>query len=88
MTIIARAIGIPMVGRIEAAMDGVNQGDMVALDGDNGHVYVRPNDDTLTAFQNAVRTRAERKRFFDEIRELPSVTRDGIPSPCRSTRLS
>jgi phosphotransferase system enzyme I (PtsP) len=79
VTIIARAIGIPMVGRIEAAMDGINQGDMVALDGDNGHVYVRPNDETLTAFQSAVRTRAERKRFFDEIRELPSVTRDGMP---------
>ena len=24
-------------------------------------------------------SRAERRRFFDEIRELPSVTRDGVP---------
>ena len=79
VTIIARAIGIPMVGRIEAVMDAVDQGSLLALDGDNGHVYLRPNDDTLTAFQNAVRARAERRRFFDEIRELPSVTRDGIP---------
>lgn len=79
VTIVARAIGIPMVGRIEGVMDAIDQGNLVALDGDNGHVYVRPNDEILTAFQGAVRTRAERKRFFDEIRLLPSVTRDGMP---------
>ncbi|MFO1046765.1 MAG: phosphoenolpyruvate-utilizing N-terminal domain-containing protein [Geminicoccaceae bacterium] len=67
VTIVARAIGIPMVGRIEGVMDAIDQGNQVALDGDNGHVYVRPNDEILTAFQSAVRTRAERKRFFDEI---------------------
>ena len=79
VTIVARAIGIPMVGRIEGVMDAIDQDNQVALDGDNGHVYVRPNDEILTAFQSAVRTRAERKRFFDEIRLLPSVTRDGMP---------
>jgi phosphotransferase system enzyme I (PtsP) len=68
-----------MVGRIEAVMDAVDPGNLVALDGDNGHVYVRPNDDILQAFANAVRTRAERRRYFDEIRSLPSVTSDGIP---------
>jgi phosphotransferase system enzyme I (PtsP) len=79
VTVVARAIGIPMVGRIEAVMDAVDPGNLVALDGDNGHVYVRPNDDILQAFANAVRTRAERRRYFDEIRSLPSVTSDGIP---------
>ena len=39
-----------------------------------GSLYVRPNDDVLQAFQHAMRARAERRRYFDQIRELPSVT--------------
>jgi phosphotransferase system, enzyme I, PtsP len=79
VTIVARAIGVPMVGRIEGVMDALDTGSPVALDGDNGHVYVRPNDEVLQAFHNAVRTRAERRRFFEQIRALPSVTSDGVP---------
>ena len=86
VTIIARAIGIPMVGRIEGAMDGIDQGDMVALDGDNGHVYVRPNEETLTAFQSAVRTRAERKRYLRrDPRAAVGDARRHARSRCRST---
>ena len=79
VTIVARAIGIPMVGRIEGVMDALDPGNPVVLDGDNGHVYVRPNDEIIQAFHTAVRTRAERRRYFDQIRTLPSVTADGIP---------
>ena len=79
VTIVARAIGIPMLGRIEGAMAAIDPGNPVALDGDNGHLYVRPNDEILHAFHNAMRARAERRRYFDEIRELPAVTLDGIP---------
>ena len=79
VTIVARAIGIPMVGRIEGVMDALDPGNPVVLDGDNGHVYVRPNDEIVQAFHNAVRARNERRRFFDQIRTLPSVTADGFP---------
>ena len=78
VTIVARAIGIPMVGRIEGVMAALDPGNPVVLDGDNGHVYVRPNDEIVQAFHNAVRARAERKRYFDQIRTLPSLTADGI----------
>ncbi len=79
VTIVARAIGIPMVGRIEGAMGDLDPGDPVVLDGDNGHVYVRPNDEIVQAFHSAVRARTERKRYFDQIRTLPAITGDGIP---------
>lgn len=78
VTIVARAIGIPMVGRIEGVMDALDTGSPVVLDGDNGHVYVRPNDEIIQAFHTAVRTRAERRRYFDQIRTLPAVTGDGV----------
>jgi phosphotransferase system enzyme I (PtsP) len=79
VTIVARAIGIPMVGRIEGVMDALDPGNPVVLDGDNGHAYVRPNDEIIQAFHSAVRIRAERRRYFEQIRSLPAVTGDGIP---------
>ena len=79
VTIVARAIGIPMIGRVEGAMGSLDTGDLVALDGDSGHVFVRPNDDVLQAFHHAISARVERRRYFDQIRGLPSVTEDGVP---------
>ena len=78
VTIVARAIGIPMLGRIEGAMAAIDTGDPVALDGDNGQLYIRPNDEILQAFHKAIHARSERKLYFDHIRTLPSVTQDGI----------
>lgn len=78
VTIVARAIGIPMLGRIEGAMAALDTGDPVALDGDNGQLYIRPNDEILQAFHKAIQARGERKLYFDHIRTLPSMTQDGI----------
>ena len=79
VTIVARAIGVPMLGRIDGAMAAIDPGNPVAIDGDNGHLYVRPNDEILQAFHMAMRARAERRRFFDQLRTLPATTLDGIP---------
>lgn len=79
VTIVARAIGIPMLGRIEGAMAAIDTDDPVALDGDNGQLYIRPNEEILQAFEKAVRARTARKKYFDHLRSLPAVTQDGIP---------
>ena len=79
VTIVARAIGIPMLGRIEGAMSASTPATRWRWTATTGTLFVRPNDEILQAFQTAMRTRAERRRFFDQIRELPAVTRDGVP---------
>jgi phosphohistidine swiveling domain-containing protein len=78
VTIVARAFDIPMLGRIEGAMDHVAEGDLLALDGDNGQLFVRPGDEVQQAFQTALTARNERRRMFEALRDLPSVTRDGV----------
>ena len=78
VTIVARAFDIPMLGRIEGAMDLVAEGDLLALDGDNGQLFVRPGDEVQQAFQTALTARNERRRMFEALRDLPSVTRDGV----------
>lgn len=79
VTIVARALGIPMLGRIDGAMAAIDSGNPVALDGDNGQLYVHPNEEILQAFHKAIQARAVRREYFDQIRTLPSVTQDGIP---------
>lgn len=78
VTIVARAMGVPMLGRIEGAMGAVDPGNVLALDGDNGQLFIRPNEDILQAFQTAMRARTEHRRVYEEVRGLPAVTRDGI----------
>lgn len=78
VTIVARTMGIPMLGRIEGVMSAVDPGNLVAIDGENGHLFVRPSDDILQAFQNAMRTRTEHRRAYEQLRGLPAVTRDGV----------
>ena len=79
VTIIARAMGLPMLGRAEGAMSAIDPGNLLALDGDNGQLFIRPNDDILQAFQTAMRTRTEHRRVYEQVQGLPSVTRDGVP---------
>ncbi len=78
VTIVARAFDVPMVGRVEGAMAAIEQGDPVSLDGENGIIFVRPGESVLQSFHNAIRARAERRRALAGLRELPSLTLDGI----------
>jgi phosphotransferase system enzyme I (PtsP) len=78
VTIVARAFDVPMIGRVDGAMALINQGDPITLDGENGHIFIRPGDEVLQSFQQAIRARAERKQALAGLRDLPSVTSDGI----------
>ncbi|HET6469297.1 MAG TPA: phosphoenolpyruvate--protein phosphotransferase [Geminicoccaceae bacterium] len=79
VTIVARAFDIPMVGRVAGAMASIDPGSQIVLDGENGHIFVRPSEDVLQSFQQVIRGRVERRRMFDALRDLPSVTQDGMP---------
>lgn len=46
--IIARSLGIPSVSGVHDIMDYVRCGDILLVDGDNGDVYLEPDDSTLS----------------------------------------
>src|SRR5215211_8973235 len=50
MTIVARAMGVPVVGRISDIRHSVEEGEQILVDGDNGSVIVRPNRALLSGF--------------------------------------
>jgi phosphotransferase system enzyme I (PtsP) len=77
VAIVARALDIPVVGRVANALIRIAPGDHVVVDGINGLVLVRPSEDALQAYARAVRERRERQAVFVATRDLPAVTRDG-----------
>ena len=42
MTIVARAIGVPVIGRLHDIRHSVEDGEPILVDGDNGSVIIRP----------------------------------------------
>ncbi|WP_374447996.1 phosphoenolpyruvate--protein phosphotransferase [Stella sp.] len=79
VTIVARALDIPVVGGAEDIVQRVEPGDLVLVDGVNGNVLLRPGEDVQQRFVEGMRMRAEQRAAYAAIRDLPAVTRDGVP---------
>ncbi|MDE2357583.1 MAG: phosphoenolpyruvate--protein phosphotransferase [Alphaproteobacteria bacterium] len=77
--IVARAMDIPCVGRLEGLRDRVNEGDAVFVDGESGEAYLRPRPDVVKAFTTRMAVRAQRRAAFARLRDTPAITRDGSP---------
>jgi phosphotransferase system, enzyme I, PtsP len=78
VTIVARAFDIPVVGRVDDATARIEAGDILAVDGDHAQVLVRPSEDIRQSIAAAVEARTRRRAFYETLRSLPPVTRDGI----------
>jgi phosphotransferase system enzyme I (PtsP) len=79
VAILARALDIPVVGRVKDVLTRVEAGDPVIVDGDNGQVFVRPSDDILEAFATNLEMRAVKLAAYAAMRDLPAITRCGQP---------
>jgi phosphotransferase system enzyme I (PtsP) len=77
VAIIARALGIPMVGRAKDMLGRVAPGDLMVVDGDSGTIMLRPGEDVREAFGRAIAARAQRQASFAAMRDLPATTLDG-----------
>jgi phosphotransferase system enzyme I (PtsP) len=77
VTIVARALGIATVGRIENVVSLVENGDAIIVDGIVGEVHLRPNADVESAYAEKVRFRARRQEQYRLLRDRPAITRDG-----------
>jgi len=78
VVIVARAMGIAVVGQSKGAVSMSENGDAVIVDGDEGLVHLRPQQDLERAYAEKVRFRARRQQLYRELRDEPSQTKDGI----------
>lgn len=77
VTIVAKALEIPMIGRIPGIVDMVEPDDLIILDGESGDVHVRPRSDVIDVYHHKAELRAEQHAQYHELREEPAVTKDG-----------
>ena len=75
--IVARSLGIPMIGRSMEAVERVEPGDAVVLDGSAGEVHIRPEADVILAYQEKLALFSAAQEELSLLRDLPSVTSDG-----------
>lgn len=78
VAVVARALDLPVVGRVRDALRRADAGDVVVVDADAAAVYLRPPDDILERYQQAVAQRGARRRRHAALIGRPAVTRDGI----------
>jgi phosphotransferase system enzyme I (PtsP) len=76
VAIVARALGIPAVGRIDNATGVVDPGDPIIVDGSAGDVHVRPTPEMERAYVERVRLRARRQSQYQALRDKPCITTD------------
>ncbi|WP_454852056.1 phosphoenolpyruvate--protein phosphotransferase [Rhizobium binxianense] len=77
VVIVARAMGIPVIGQAAGVVALAENGDAVIIDGDEGHVHLRPMQDHQRSYEEKVRFRARRQEQFRALRAVDPVTRDG-----------
>ena len=76
--IIARSLGIPAVLAVPGVVARVQDGSMVAIDGDSGEVHIDPDDATRRAIEAHSKEVARRKMELRAIAGTgPSATADG-----------
>ena len=75
--IVARALGIPCVGRLLGLRDRLSEGDLVIVDGETGEAHLRPRPDMLESVQSRIAVRSQRQAEFAKLRDVAAVTADG-----------
>ncbi len=77
VSIIARALDLPIIGRVRDIADRVSDGDLLIVDGERGQVFVRPGEDVQQSFNDTLRAQQDRRRHYAGLIGLAADTKDG-----------
>ncbi len=77
VVIVARAMGIPVLGRVRGLRGVVREGDPLLLDADQGTALVRPSPGVVEAFDTRFARNRERQAVYAGLRDVHPTTRDG-----------
>ena len=77
MTIVARAMGVPVVGRVEDIRHIVSEGEPLLVDGDLGLVVVRPTRTMTQSFDQRMAVGQKRRAEYAALKGKPAETLDG-----------
>ncbi|MEO8374855.1 MAG: phosphoenolpyruvate--protein phosphotransferase [Sphingomonas bacterium] len=77
VTIVARAMGVPVLGRVKGVRRLIGEGDLLLLDVTAANVYARPSSSMEEAFETKLQLRQQRRAAFAALKSEAPVTLDG-----------
>jgi phosphotransferase system enzyme I (PtsP) len=77
VVIVARAMGVPVLGRVRGLRGMIREGDQLLLDCDQGTSTVRPTPALVEAFETRFAKSRERQAAYAALRDVEPVTLDG-----------
>ncbi len=77
IVIIARALDIPVVGRLRGLINQLKSGEPLIINGNAGEVYLNPTNEIERVFDTYISEAKIRKSLFAKVKDMPAVTLDG-----------
>ena len=78
VAIVAKALNIPVVAKIKGIFGEVKTGELIAVDGMDGYVYLHPSQQIQESFKNKIAEKERLQAKLAELKELPARTKDGV----------
>src|SRR3569833_3672149 len=78
VAIVARSLGVVAVGQADSIVSISENGDDIIVDGPAGTVHLRPTPEIEQNNNDKVRLGAKRRATYQELKDKPSVTKDGV----------
>jgi phosphotransferase system enzyme I (PtsI) len=76
--IVAEGLGIPAVVGVGQFLTDVSGGDTAIVDGDQGQIILRPDEETLSRYRHEVDQQRHLAAKLQTLRDLPAETLDGV----------
>ncbi len=78
VTIVARALGIPLVGNAGDVIDRIASGEQIIVDGEAGWIYISPASEIIQSYQQTIAARTARVAAYAALKNAPVETVDGV----------
>lgn len=78
VAIVAKALGIPVVAKIKGIFNEIKTGQLIALDGNEGYVYIKPSQQVQDKIKVKIIEKEKLQAKLAELKKLPAKTKDGI----------
>ena len=77
VVIVARAMGVPVIGRVRNARALIREGNQLLLDADRGMITARPSPSLVQAFEARFAQSRKRLAGYAKLRDVEPFSRDG-----------
>ncbi|MGH8061565.1 MAG: phosphoenolpyruvate--protein phosphotransferase [Pseudoxanthomonas sp.] len=76
--ILARSLHMPLVVGASKALQKINDGDVLIVDGASGSIVIEPGPEELRAYRQRLRDLAREQKELGRLRSKPTRTQDGV----------